>query len=603
MTDNYILGISCYYHDSSCALIKNGEIISALQEERFTRIKFDPNFPINAINTILKDENITINDLSSVTFYENPNLKFDRIINSYLDNKLSRLIETSRKITLWSNKKYNFLHDFNLYFKEYKKKIFFLNHHISHAASAFYPSNFNNAAILTIDGVGEKQCTTVGVGNENKVTILKSQEYPNSIGLLYSTFTNFLGFKVLSGEYKMMGLAPYGEPKYYNLIRDNLASISDQGILKINHNYFNFNTQQKMFNTKFEDLFKIKFRKEEDKIEKIHMDIAASIQKFTEDFVITNSEFAIKLTNLNNLCLAGGVALNCVANSKIVEHFKGNVNLWIQPASGDAGTSLGSALYLHYHVFNNKRDIKTNYNQKYSLLGNEYTSNEILNVLEKLNIKFRKLNNKYDVIADLLNKQKIIGIFNGKMEYGPRALGNRSIIGDPRDKNMQKKMNLKIKFRESFRPFAPIILKEKLEDWFQFTNDSFFMLLTAQLKKQKIIKDSNKFEGIDKVNEVRSEIPAVTHLDYSARIQTVTRESNNNLYNILKSFYNLTGCPILINTSFNVRGEPIVCTPIDALANFFQTNIEYLILNDFIISKDKQDLRIIKNYFRKFKPD
>ena len=513
MTDNYILGISCYYHDSSCALIKNGEIISALQEERFTRIKFDPNFPINAINTILKDENITINDLSSVTFYENPNLKIDRIINSYLDNKLSRLIETSRKITLWSNKKYNFLHDFNLYFKEYKKKIFFLNHHISHAASAFYPSNFNNAAILTIDGVGEKQCTTVGVGNENKVTILKSQEYPNSIGLLYSTFTNFLGFKVLSGEYKMMGLAPYGEPKYYNLIRDNLASISDQGILKINHNYFNFNTQQKMFNTKFEDLFKIKFRKEEDKIEKIHMDIAASIQKFTEDFVITNSEFAIKLTNLNNLCLAGGVALNCVANSKIVEHFKGNVNLWIQPASGDAGTSLGSALYLHYHVFNNKRDIKTNYNQKYSLLGNEYTSNEILNVLEKLNIKFRKLNNKYDVIADLLNKQKIIGIFNGKMEYGPRALGNRSIIGDPRDKNMQKKMNLKIKFRESFRPFAPIILKEKLEDWFQFTNDSFFMLLTAQLKKQKIIKDSNKFEGIDKVNEVRSEIPAVTHLD------------------------------------------------------------------------------------------
>ena len=280
MTDNYILGISCYYHDSSCSLIKNGEIISALQEERFTRIKFDPNFPINAINTILKDENITINDLSSVTFYENPNLKFDRIINSYLDNKLSRLIETSRKITLWSNKKYNFLHDFNLYFKEYKKKIFFLNHHISHAASAFYPSNFNNAAILTIDGVGEKQCTTVGVGNENKVTILKSQEYPNSIGLLYSTFTNFLGFKVLSGEYKMMGLAPYGEPKYYNLIRDNLASISDQGILKINHNYFNFNTQQKMFNTKFEDLFKIKFRKEEDKIEKIHMDIAASIQKF-----------------------------------------------------------------------------------------------------------------------------------------------------------------------------------------------------------------------------------------------------------------------------------------------------------------------------------
>tara|TARA_Y100000590_G_C15748081_1_gene1023044 strand:+ start:9873 stop:11684 length:1812 start_codon:yes stop_codon:yes gene_type:complete len=603
MINNYILGISCYYHDSSCALIRSGEIISALQEERFTRVKFDPNFPINAINTILKNEKITIKDISAVTFYENPNLKLERILQSYSDDKLSRFIGISKKILSWSNKKYNFLYDFNFYFSEYKNKIYFFNHHISHAASAFYPSNFNNSAILTIDGVGEKQCTTIGVGNENKIRILKSQEYPHSIGLLYSTFTNFLGFKVLSGEYKMMGLAPYGDPKYYNLIRDNLATISKEGILKIDSNYFNFNDQNKMFNSNFEDLFKIKFRKEEENIEKIHMDIAASIQKFTEDFVIANSEFAIKLTNQKNLCLAGGVALNCVANSKILEHFNGNINLWIQPASGDAGTSLGSSLYLHYNVFNNKRDININYNQKYSLLGNDYTSEEIENILKKINIKFQKLDNKYDQIADLLNKQKILGIFNGKMEYGPRALGNRSIIGDPRDKYMQKKMNLKIKFRESFRPFAPIILKEKVEDWFDFKYDSFFMLLTAKLKKQKIIKDNNKFHGIEKVNEVRSEIPAVTHLDYSARIQTVTHESNSNLYNILKSFYNLTGCPILINTSFNVRGEPIVCTPIDALANFFQTNIDYLILNDFIISKDNQDLSIVKNYYRKFKPD
>ncbi len=602
--DINILGISCYYHDASAAHLSNGEIISAFQEERFTRIKFDPNFPINSINSCMDFADININEFNCVAFYENPNYKLERLLQSYKNNSLLNIFQNTKKIKNWIKDKYNFLEEFYSYFPNFNGDVYFVNHHLSHASAAFFPSNFEDSAILTIDGVGEDNCTTIGHGLNNQIKILEEQKYPNSIGLVYSTFTSFLGFKVLSGEYKLMGLAPYGEPKFYKLIKENLLEISENGEININLDYFDFNSNKKMYTHKLSELLKIKPVKENDQITVDHMNIASSIQKVTDEFVLKNAKYSLKITESKNLCMSGGVALNCVANQKILN--KINIkNIWIQPASGDAGNSLGAAFFAYYKKYQQRRIVNKNKDfQKFSLLGNEYTNDQIEDTINLYNLKYDKLTtNKYNIISELLSKKNIIGLFNGRMEFGPRALGNRSIIGDPRDPNMQNKMNLKIKFRESFRPFAPIVLEEFTEDWFNFSGKSPYMLFTAFLNENKKINSINNYKGFDKLKFIPSKVPAVTHVDFSARIQTVSKDSNFNLYSILYNFYKITGCPILINTSFNVRGEPIVCSPKDALACFFQTDIDYLFIGDFLLSRKNQNIESIKKEFKKFDLD
>ena len=610
---NYILGISAFYHDSAACILKNGEIIAAAQEERFTRIKHDPSYPHNAIEFVLKYAKLKLSEVDHIVFFEKPFLKFERLLETYVAFAPKGFISFSKAMPLWIKEKLfqkNFLfnklkkHDSN-----YKsdKNIFFSDHHLSHAASAFFPSPFKEAAILTADGVGEWATTTIAIGKGNKLDIKKEIHFPHSIGLLYSAFTYFVGFKVNSGEYKLMGLAPYGKPIYENKIK-RLIDIKDDGSFRLNQKYFNYATGLTMTNDKFNKLFDHKPRDpKNEELTQFHMDLASSIQKITEEIMIKIARSIKKEYGVKNLCLAGGVALNCVANGKILRE-KIFDNIWIQPAAGDAGGSLGAALALWHKEKGNKRFVNPNDSMKGSYLGTEFTQEEIEKELSTLGANFETFNYE-DLIqstATFLSNEKAIGWFQGRMEFGPRALGNRSILGDPKSNKMQKNLNLKIKFRESFRPFAPSILREDLSEWFDVNVDSPYMLLVANInsdKKIEITKEQKKLFGIDKLNIKRSEIPAVTHVDYSARIQTVSQNSNIRYYDLISKFKKKTGCPIIVNTSFNVRGEPIVNTPTDAFNCFMGTELDYLVIGNCILDKSKQDPNLKKDYTKEFELD
>ena len=594
-----IIGISCFYHDSAAAIIVNGEIISAVQEERFTRIKHDASFPVNSIKFCLESAKLKISDIDAFVFYEKPFIKFERLLETYLQKVPFGFESFKLSIPLWIKEKLFqrqlILNNLNLIEKNssIKNKIFFTDHHHSHASSAFYPSPFNEAIVLTMDGVGEWTTTSVYLGKKNSLELKKEIKFPHSLGLLYSAFSYFLGFKVNDGEYKVMGLAPYGEPKYTNIIKKNLIDIKEDGSFKLNQKYFNYTTGLTMTNKKFNKLFKMNVRKVNDNLLQKHMDIAASIQLVLEDIIFLITKNLSKSYGVNNLCLAGGVALNCVANGKILKNkiFK---NIWIQPAAGDAGGALGAALIIFYEHFKKKRILNLKKDSmKNSYLGPSYSNNEIKEFLKNNKIKYKFFSKKKDlvsIISKKVSKGKVIGWFQGKMEFGPRALGNRSIIADPRSEKMQKNINLKIKFRESFRPFAPIVLKEQVSNWFDFKGDSPYMLLVSNVKSNKIIKiDDKKFKGLKKLYLKRSLIPAVTHVDYSARIQTLTKE-NGLIYDLLKEFNKVTNCPVLVNTSFNVKDEPIVCSPFDAYNCFINTGLDILVLGNYIIDNKKVKL-------------
>ncbi len=608
-----ILGISAFYHDSAACILKDGKIIAAAQEERFTRKKHDPNYPHNAIEFVLKFAKLKLSEVDQIVFFEKPFLKFERLLETYVAFAPRGFVSFAKAMPLWIREKLfqkNFLfnklkeHD-----KSYKsdQNIYFSDHHLSHAASAFFPSPFEEAVILTADGVGEWATTTVAVGKNNNLEIKKEIHFPHSLGLLYSAFTYFTGFKVNSGEYKLMGLAPYGNPIYEDKIK-KLIDIKDDGTFRLDQKYFNYATGLTMTNKKFNDLFGQKPRDpKNEKITQFHMDIAASIQKVTEEIMIDLAKSIRKEYGINNLCLAGGVALNCVANGKILEK-KIFDNIWIQPAAGDAGGSLGAALALWYTDQGNKRTVNLKDDMKGSYLGTDYNQDEIENELKNIGANFEIL--KYEEIidqsAELLSNEKAIGWFQGRMEFGPRALGGRSILGDPRSDKMQKNLNLKVKYRESFRPFAPSVLREDLPKWFDMNVDSPYMLLVANINSDKKIEmtdEQKKLFGIDKLNIKRSEIPAVTHVDYSARIQTVTRDTNRRYYDLISKFKEKTGCPVIVNTSFNVRGEPIVNTPTDAFNCFMGTELDYLVIGDCILDKKKQDPKLKKDYTQQFELD
>jgi len=593
-----IIGISCFYHDSAAALIMHGNIISAVQEERFTRIKHDARFPINSIKYCLNSANLKLSNIDAFVFYEKPFIKFERLLETYLQKVPHGFRSFKIAIPLWIKEKL-FQRQLilrNLYSIEknisIKDKIFFTDHHHSHAASAFYPSPFNEAIVLNMDGVGEWTTTSIYLGRKNSLELKKEINFPHSLGLLYSAFTYFLGFKVNDGEYKIMGLAPYGEPKYSEVIKNYLIDIKKDGSFRLNQKYFNYLTGLTMTNKKFNKLFKMEARRGNDKLLQKHMDIAASIQLVLEEIILLLVKNLQKEYGLKNLCLAGGVALNCVANGRILKkgYFK---NLWIQPAAGDAGGSLGAALAIYYDHFKKKRIINSKKDSmKSSYLGPEFNNLYIKNFLEKNKIKYKFKNEKnlISTIANSLSKGKIIGWFQDKMEFGPRALGNRSIIADSRSDKMQKNLNLKIKFRESFRPFAPIVLKEKVSKWFNFNGSSPYMLLVSDVKDNKKLKIKEKnYTGLKKLYLKRSIIPAVTHVDYSARIQTLTKD-NNRIYKLLKKFDEITNCPILVNTSFNVKDEPIVCSPLDAYKCFINTGLDILVLGNYIIDNKKVKL-------------
>ena len=609
----YILGISAFYHDSSAVLLNNGEIVGAVQEERFTRKKHDSSFPTNCIKYLLQEANISLNEVDAFVFYEKPFLKFERLLETYIAFAPKGFRSFAASMPVWLREKL-FQKD-NIY-KELQKidknfnsleKIKFSEHHLSHAASAFFPSPFNESLILTLDGVGEWATTTVCIGKKNKIEMIKEIHFPHSIGLLYSALTYYLGFKVNSGEYKVMGLAPYGEPKYKNLILENLISVKEDGSFKLNMKYFDFATDLKMTNKYFDQLFGQKRRiLETEQLTQFHMDVASSVQAVTEEIVLRICRDLSKEYRIKNLCLSGGVALNCVANGKILKEKIFN-DIWIQPASGDAGGSLGSALaYWHMELENPK--INNFDNMKGSYLGPKFNENQIEKSLNKIGAKFKKVDEEKMIneISDILSSEKAVGWFQGRMEYGPRALGGRSIIADPRSETMQKNLNLKVKFRESFRPFAPSVLREHLGEYFDISLDSPYMLLVASINENLKIpmnETDQKLFGIEKLNVKRSNIPAVTHVDYSARIQTVHENTNKTYYKLIKKFHEKTGCPVLINTSFNVRGEPIVCMPEDAFNCFMGTNLDYLVIENFILDKKEQDPNLVKDYKNKYELD
>ena len=614
----YILGISSYYHDSAACIIKNGEIIAAAQEERFTRIKHDPGFPSLAINYCIKEAGISSSNIDYITFYDKPFLKFERLLETYLSFAPKGFSSFSSSMPLWIKDK---LFQKSIISNELDKllgkeikwydKLLFSEHHISHAASAFYPSPFKEAAILTMDGVGEWATTSLAIGEENKISVKKEIHFPHSLGLLYSSFTYYTGLKVNSGEYKVMGLAPYGEPIFVKKIYDNLIDVKDDGSFHLNMDYFDYCTGLKMINSRFENLFGGRARKSETILSQHHMDLAASIQKVTEEIVVKLARGIIKETNKKNLCLAGGVALNCVANGVLLRE---NIfeKIWIQPAAGDAGGALGAALGTYHMMFNKPRIDAINSesldSMKGSYLGPSYTNQEIVSTLSNLGADFVQINDKEieEKTALALSEGKAVGLMQGRMEFGPRALGCRSIIADPRSSKMQKNLNLKVKFRESFRPFAPSILKDDLTDWFDLKDNSPYMLLVADVissKRIKMSKEEQLLFGIDKLNIPRSKIPAVTHVDYSARIQTVHKETNLRYYNIIKRFKEMTGCPIIVNTSFNVRGEPIVCSPEDAFRCFMGTGLDVLVLENIILYKENQNSTLRESYKEKYQLD
>jgi carbamoyltransferase len=585
-----ILGISAFYHDSSACLVRDGELIAAAQEERFTRKKHDFNFPQQAIEYCLQEGCIAGKELDYVCFYDKPFIKFERLLMTYLTYAPKGLKSFILAMPLWLKQKI-WMKDLIANKLNFEGKILFPEHHESHAASAFYPSPFEEAAILTIDGVGEWTTSSYGIGKKNKIELWSELHFPHSLGLLYSAFTYFTGFKVNSGEYKLMGLAPYGEPNYVDVIMKELIDLKDDGSFKMNMKYFNYCAGLTMTNKHFSKLFGGPPRKPESKITQREMDLARSIQDVTETIILRMIHHVHKETGMKYLVLAGGVALNCVANGRILREGPFE-DIWIQPAAGDAGGALGAALYGWHsylgkdRIANGDRDA-----QKMSYLGPEYSNKKIEKFLDKEGIPFQKLSDSEiaDKIADLIATGNVVGWFQGRMEFGPRALGNRSIIGDARSPKMQSVMNLKIKFRESFRPFAPSVIREHASKYFGLENQSPYMLLVAPVKKE-ICKEVtlDGMIGLDKLKVVRSEIPAVTHVDYSARIQTVDEHDNPRYYSMIKSFYNKTGCPVIINTSFNVRGEPIVCTPEHAYLCFMRTDMDYLVMGNCLLNKQEQ---------------
>ena len=609
-----ILGISAFYHDSAAALIVDGKIIAAAQEERFSRKKHDSSYPFNAVEFVLKKANLSLNKVDYIVFYEKPFLKFERLLETYLAFAPRGFKSFSMAMPIWLREKlfqkkvlFNELKNHNKNFNDINK-IYFSEHHYSHAASAFYPSPFKRAVILTLDGVGEWATTTLAKGDEQNLEILKEIHFPHSIGLLYSAFTYYTGFKVNSGEYKVMGLAPYGEPKFKNLILDKLIDLKEDGTFRLNMEYFDYATGLKMINNKFSKLFGQPERNpDKDLLTQFHMDIASSIQTVTEEVILRLTKSISKEYGSKNLCMSGGVALNCVANGKILKE-KIFENIWIQPAAGDAGGALGAALALWYKELKNKRSESPKDEMQGSYLGPSFDDFEIENDLKRLGTKYTKFSEDdiLKIAAEELSKEKTIGWFQGRMEFGPRALGARSIIADPRSNKMQKNLNLKVKFRESFRPFAPSIIREDVSKWFELDCDSPYMLLVANVNKsirKEMTSEEKKLFGIDKLNIKRSDIPAVTHVDYSARIQTVHKNTNPRYYKLLQSFKKITGCPVLVNTSFNIRGEPIVCSVEDAYRCFMGTNLDILICGNFILYKDKQNIELKEKYKNKFTPD
>ncbi|MGM9994158.1 MAG: carbamoyltransferase [Candidatus Avigastranaerophilus sp.] len=608
----YILGISAYYHDSAAAIIKDGEIIAAAQEERFTRIKQDSEYPSNAVNYCLKEAGISPENLDGVVYYEKPFIKFERILETamaYIPFSMKSFINA---MPVWMNKKLFIPREIDNHFdKRLKCPIYFTSHHESHCASAFFASPFEEAAILCLDGVGEWDTTTWAVGKGNKIEIKEKIEFPHSLGLLYSAFTGFLGFKVNSGEYKVMGLAPYGEPIYKDLILENLIDVKEDGSFWLNQEYFGYCTTDYMFNKKFEKLFNRPARKPESVLTQNDMDIAASLQTVTEEIILKLANYVYKQTGLRNLCLAGGCALNCVSNGNILKNGQFE-NIWIQPAAGDAGGALGAALCIYYHVLNNKRTINTPDAQKGSLLGPKYTDEEIIKTLKKFNAQYIKYDSEEEVckiIAKYISQGKSIGHFAGRMEFGPRALGNRSILADSRNRDMQKNLNLAIKKRESFRPFAPSCLEEDVEEFFDIKHGkkSPYMLLTQPVSdkiKTELTEEEKDYKGIDKLKACRSKLPAITHVNYSARIQTVSKEINPRYWNIINEFKKLTACSVIVNTSFNIRGEPIVNTPENAYKCFMFTDLDVLVLENFVLLKEEQKpIDGIEKYQQQFKLD
>ena len=609
-----ILGVSSFYHDSAAAIIENENLIAAAQEERFTRIKHDAGFPVNAINYCLQAANCSLNEVDYVAFYDKPFLKFERLLETYLSFAPRGFISFKAAMPIWLREK---LFQKDLLRKEFqnfdknfdwKNKLLFSEHHQSHAASAFYPSPFQEALVLTMDGVGEWATTTVAHGSGNSLNIERELHFPHSLGLLYSAFTYFTGFKVNSGEYKVMGLAPYGEPKYKNLILDELMDLKEDGTFRLNQKYFDYCTGLRMTNNNFDKLFGFTPRDPEELLNQDHMDLASSIQSVTEEVVLRIAKSLSKETKQNNLCLAGGVALNCVANGKLLKEGYFD-NIWIQPASGDAGGAVGAALTAYYHHQNKTRTIEPNGDRMFgSYLGPEFNNGEVETSLTNLGAKYIKLSDDEIIshTAKSLSEGKAVGWFQGRMEFGPRALGNRSILGDARSPDMQKVLNLKVKYRESFRPFAPSILIEDVAEWFQLKTSSPYMLIVANVLEKKQVQmsgEESSLFGIDKLNIVRSQIPAVTHVDYSARIQTVDKKQNPKYHALLSKFKDITDCPVVANTSFNVRGEPIVCTPEDAFRCFMGTELDLLVIENFILQKDEQDPNLRRDYKNEFELD
>lgn len=602
-----ILGISAYYHDAAACLVVDGEIIAAVQEERFTRKKHDSDFPVNALQYCLAEAKLTPGAIDYVVFYDKPFLKFERIFETYLAFAPKGFSSFITSLPVWIKDKLfqksvilnalkeNFGNEI-----DWTEKLLFSEHHLSHAASAFFPSPFEEAAVLTMDGVGEWATTSLAVGHGNQLTVKNEIHFPHSLGLLYSALTYYTGFKVNSGEYKVMGLAPYGEPRFVNLIKDNLIDIKEDGSFHLDMRYFNYCTGLTMTNENFDKLFGAPPRKAESTLTQREMDIATSIQAVTEEVVIKLAQGIRKSTGLNNLCLAGGVALNCVANGKLLR--KGIFdNIWIQPASGDAGGAIGAALAACYLMLHQPRKVDASDSMKGAYLGPEFNQTDIEQRLVRIGARFEKVTDAelINATAQALADGKAVGWHQGRMEFGPRSLGARSIIADPRSASVQKQLNLKVKYRESFRPFAPSVLREDVTEWFEIDVDSPYMLLVADVAKGKqleMTEDQKNLFGIDKLNVPRSQIPAITHVDYSARIQTVHKKTNPKYHALISKFKELTGCPVVVNTSFNVRGEPIVCTPEDAFNCLMGTDIEFLTIGNCILRKEDQDKSLIKDY-------
>ncbi len=609
-----ILGVSAFYHDSAAALIEDGYILAAAQEERFTRKKHDAAFPKQAITYCLEEAGFTLDQIDYVAFYDKPFLKFERLIETYLAFAPRGFQSFKMAMPVWLKEK---LFQKDLLHKQFKEfdpdfdwqnKLLFSEHHMSHAASAFFPSPFEEAVVLTMDGVGEWATTSVAIGKSNTLEMTKEIHFPHSLGLLYSALTYYTGFRVNSGEYKVMGLAPYGEPKYKQLMLDHLIDVKDDGSFRLNQKYFDYCTGLTMTNANFDELFGAPRRKPEELLTQRHMDLAASVQAVTEEVVLKLTRSLAKDTGQKNLCLAGGVALNCVANGKILRDGAFE-NVWVQPAAGDAGGALGAALAAyHLHKDGPRTVPQSGDAMQGSYLGPSYDDDDVTKRLEAAGAKFETLTEEkmIDITAQALADGKAIGWFQGRMEFGPRALGGRSFLGDARSPEMQKQLNLKVKYRESFRPFAPSVLREDVSDWFDIDSDSPYMLIVSNVKedhRRQMTDEENALFGIDKLNVQRSDIPAVTHVDYSARIQTVHAETHPQYHALITKFKELTGCPIVVNTSFNVRGEPIVCTPEDAFRCFMGTDTELLVIGNVILHKDKQDPALKQDYTQAFELD